>query len=157
MGAEKQLRLVPVLLVEDDPDDVAITQRAFEKGKILNPLHVVRDGEEAIEFLEHVGRYADDEKAPRPGLILLDLNLPRLDGREVLKRIKASPSLRRIPVVVLTTSKEEADVLNCYDSGANTYITKPVEFDNFLKAVVTIGEYWLAIAEIPDGGETLNQ
>ncbi len=157
MADEMQHRIVPVLLVEDDPDDVAITQRAFEKGRIMNPLHVVRDGEEAMEFLEHTGRYADDDKAPRPGLILLDLNLPRLDGREVLKRIKASLSLRRIPVVVLTTSKEQADVLNCYDDGANTYITKPVEFDNFLKAVVTIGKYWLAIAEIPDGGGVLNR
>ena len=148
--------LIPVLLVEDDEDDIEITRRAFRNGKIANPLHVVRDGEEGLEYLRHTGRYADPAVAPRPGLILLDLNLPRLDGREVLKLLKEDPSLRRIPVVVLTTSSEEADVLGCYDAGANTYITKPVEFEKFLQAVVTIGQYWLCIAEIPNGGQELN-
>ena len=150
MNAPYAGELIPVLLVEDDPEDVEITERAFKKARIANPLHVVRDGEEAMEFLGHTGRYADPKEAPRPGLVLLDLNLPRLDGREVLQRIRQNPALRRIPVVVLTTSSEEADVLGCYDIGANTYITKPVEFDNFLEAVVTIGEYWLCIARIPD-------
>ena len=150
MNAPYAGELIPVLLVEDDPEDVEITERAFKKARIANPLHVVRDGEEAMEFLGHSGRYSDPEEAPRPGLVLLDLNLPRLDGREVLQRIRQNPALRRIPVVVLTTSSEEADVLGCYDIGANTYITKPVEFDNFLEAVVTIGEYWLCIARIPD-------
>lgn len=149
-------KVVPVLLVEDDIEDVEITRRAFRKGKIANSLHVVRDGEEAMEFLRHTGRYRDAAQAPRPGLILLDLNLPRLDGREVLKRIKGDPGLRRIPVVVLTTSSEEADVLGCYDQGANTYITKPVEFDKFVEAVLAIGKYWLLVAEIPDGGEVHN-
>ncbi len=144
-----------VLLVEDDLEDIEITRRAFKKGRIANPLFVVRDGEEAMEFLQHTGRYSDAATAPRPSLILLDLNLPRLDGREVLKEIKRDASLRRIPVVVLTTSSEEADVLHCYDDGANTYITKPVEFDKFLEAVITIGQYWLYFAEIPDGGEVL--
>ena len=144
-------KLVPVLLVEDDPEDVEITQRAFEKARIANPIYVVRDGQEAMEFLRHTGRYADaGQDAPKPGLILLDLNLPRLDGREVLKLIKEDADLHRIPIVVLTTSSEEADVLSCYDNGANTYISKPVEFDNFLQAVVTIGQYWLCLAEIPD-------
>ncbi len=150
MSAEKHMKMVGVLLVEDDPEDVQITRRAFKKGKIANPLYVVRDGEEAMEFLHHKGRYADASKAPRPGLILLDLNLPRLDGREVLNLIKTDPDLRRIPVVVLTTSSEEADVFGCYDKGANTYITKPVEFQSFLQAVITIGQYWLCIAEIPN-------
>ena len=140
--------LVPVLLVEDDEDDVAITRRAFKKGRIANPLYVTRDGEEAIEFLRRQGRY-ENADLPQPGLILLDLNMPRLDGREVLKIIKSDPDLKAIPVVVLTTSSEEADVLHCYEDGANTYITKPVDFSNFLSAVVTLGEYWLCLAQIP--------
>ncbi len=151
MDPGEDLRQVKVLLVEDDPDDVAITRRAFERGRIANPLYVVRDGEEALEFLRHTGRYANDGRAPRPGLILLDLNLPRMDGREVLRRIKQDAGLKRIPVVVLTTSSEDDDVTACYEDGANTYITKPVEFDKFIEAVITIGQYWLSIAEIPDG------
>ena len=150
MAAARNKDQMPVLLVEDDPDDVTITRRAFEKGNIRNPLYVTWDGEEAMEFLKNEGRHADPKQAPRPGLILLDLKLPRLDGREVLMLIKQDPQLRRIPVVVLTTSNENADVLGCYDVGANTYITKPVDFDNFLEAVVTIGQYWLSIAKIPD-------
>jgi len=149
MSVQEHDGAVPVLLVEDDPDDVQIAKRAFEKGNIANPLFVVRDGEEAMEFLQHTGRYADAAQAPRPGVILLDLNLPRLDGREVLGLIKKDPNLLRIPVVVLTTSADEADVLECYEGGANTYITKPVEFGKFLEAVITIGEYWLRIAVIP--------
>ncbi len=153
MSPQKPVKMVNVLLVEDDREDIEITTRAFKKGKIANPLYVVRDGEEAMEFLQHKGRYTDAAKAPRPGLILLDLNLPRLDGREVLKLLKTDPNLRRIPVVVLTTSSEEADVLGCYDQGANTYITKPVEFQGFLQAVITIGQYWLCVAEIPNRGQ----
>ena len=142
-------QIVPVLLVEDDLEDIEIAERAFKKGRIANPFYTVRDGEEAMEFLRQEGRYSDPVDAPRPGLILLDLNLPRLDGREVLRLIKTDPDLHRIPVVVLTTSGEEADVLGCYDDGANSYVTKPVEFEKFLQAVVTIGEYWLCIAVIP--------
>jgi len=145
--------MAAVLLVEDDAEDVEITQRAFVKGSIPNPLHVVRSGEAALEFLQHRGRYADLTETPRPGLILLDLHLPGLNGCEVLKQIKSDRGLRRIPVVVLTTSSEEADVLRCYDVGANTYITKPVEFDKFLEAVLTIGKYWLLVAQIPEDGE----
>lgn len=143
--------LVPVLLVEDDEDDIEITRRAFRKGKIANPLYVVRDGEEALEYLGRTGRYADSAAAHRPGLILLDLNMPRLDGREVLKAIKQDANLRRIPMVVLTTSSEEADVCRSYEDGANTYITKPVEFEKFVRAVITLGQYWLCFAEIPNG------
>lgn len=152
MTEAERKQLVPVLLVEDDPDDVEITRRAFAKGKIANPLHVVRDGEEAMEFLKHTGRYKQADCAPRPGLILLDLNLPRLDGRQVLRLVKEDTELRRIPIVVLTTSDEEADVLECYDSGANSYMTKPVDFKKFIEAVVTIGKYWLYFAEIPGEG-----
>ena len=141
---------VPVLLVEDDEDDVRLTQRAFEKGQITNPLYVVKDGEEAMEFLEHRGRYADRKGSPEPGIILLDLNMPRMNGREVLKQIKHNESLRHIPVVILTTSDQETDVLECYEEGANTFITKPVEFNNFLDAVLTTGKYWLSIARLAD-------
>jgi CheY-like chemotaxis protein len=145
--------MIPVLLVEDDDGDVEITRRAFAKGKIANPLYVVGDGEEAIEYLRHEGRYAGaPSSAPRPGIILLDLNLPRLSGREVLKVIKSDPALRNIPVVVLTTSSQEADVYHCYESGANTFITKPVDFDKFLHAVILIGEYWLYLARISENG-----
>lgn len=140
---------ISVLLVEDDEDDVRLTQRAFIKGKIMNKLYVVNDGEEAMDFLEHRGRYTDPQNAPEPGVILLDLNMPRMDGREVLKEIKSSEKLRHIPVVILTTSSQENDVCNCYEYGANTFITKPVEFDKFLKAVVSLGEYWLDIARLP--------
>ena len=141
-----------VLLVEDDAEDVEITQRAFHKGSIPNPLHVVRSGEAALEFLHHKGCYTESKEAPRPVLVILDLHLPGLDGCEVLKQIKGDPGLRRIPVVVLTTSSEEADILRCYDVGANTYITKPLEFDQFLEAVLTIGKYWLLVAQVPEDG-----
>ena len=152
MNPEKGSKMISVLLVEDDLEDIEITRRTFKKAQIANALYVVRDGDEAMEFLQHTGRYADEAEAPRPGLILLDLNLPGLDGREVLKLIKEDPNFRCIPVVVLTTSSEEADVLGCYDKGANTYITKPVEFNKFLKAVIAIGKYWLCIAAIPETG-----
>ena len=150
MNKDKKCEIIPILLVEDDEDDITITKKAFSKAKISNPLYVVRDGEEALEFLMRTGRYTDPENAPKPGLILLDLNMPRLDGREVLDRIKKDPTLHRIPVVVITTSDEDADVLGCYDRGANTYITKPVDFNGFMHAVTTIGTYWLCIAKIPD-------
>ena len=143
-------KMVPVVLVEDDAGDVEITQRAFEKGRIANPLYIVRDGEEVMEFLQHKGRHTDTARAPRPGLILLDLNMPRLDGRAVLKLVKNDPDLRRIPVVVLTTSSEESDVRSCYDIGANTYVTKPVEFADFLETIIAISRYWLCIARTPD-------
>ena len=152
MTADEHRNAVPVLLVEDDPDDVEITKRAFLKGRIINPLYVVRDGEEAIEFLKHTGRYAMSERAPKPGLILLDLNMPRMDGREVLRIVKSDPALKRIPVVVLTTSNEEGDIFKCYDSGANTYMTKPVDFQKFIEAVITIGKYWFCFAETPKNG-----
>ena len=150
MTLSEEAQLLPVLLAEDDPDDVQITRRAFKKARIANPLYVVRDGEEAMEFLRQTGRYDENGMdAPRPGVILLDLNMPRLDGRDVLERVKSDDELQKIPVVVLTTSSEEADVLGCYERGANTYITKPVQFDKFLDAVVTIGDYWLCMAELP--------
>ncbi len=149
MGKYQETVIIPILLVEDDEDDITITKRALAKAKISNPLYVVRDGEEALEFLNHTGRYADPGQAPKPGLVLLDLNMPKLDGYDVLDRIKKDPDLQCIPVVVLTTSDEDADMLGCYDRGANTYITKPVDFNSFMQAVITIGTYWLFIASIP--------
>ena len=140
----------PILLIEDDEDDVSLTQRAYIKGKILNKLYVVRDGEEAMEFLEHRGRYSNPDEAPRPGIILLDLNMPKMDGREVLQKIKSSKTLRVIPVIVLTTSERDGDILESYENGANTFITKPVEFGKFVETVVTLGKYWLSIAELPE-------
>ena len=141
---------IPILLVEDDEDDVHLTQRAFEKGHILNKLFVTNDGEEAMEFLEQRGRYNNPDDAPEPGVIMLDLNMPKMDGYEVLNRIKSDNKLKHIPVVVLTTSDQTDDVQKCYDIGANTFITKPVEFNNFLEAIVTTGKYWLSIAKLPE-------
>lgn len=148
MSSGASRNTIPLLLVEDDRDDVAIARRAFQKGNIPNPLYVVEDGEEAIDFLRHRNRYADPATAPRPGLILLDLNIPRLDGHEVLRIIKGDNALHLIPVVVLSTSNEESDVLRCYQEGANTYVTKPVVFQDFLDTVITIARYWLHFAEI---------
>ena len=134
-----------ILLVEDNPSDVEITVRALKKGQVTNPLRVARDGQEALDIL--FGRNNGD--APLPGLILLDLNLPRVDGREVLAKIKAHPKLKRIPVIVLTTSTLEQDVAHTYDLGANTYITKPVQFEEFISVVSTIRDYWISIATVP--------
>ena len=137
---------IELLLVEDDPGDVLMTTEALEESKLLTSLHVVRDGEDAVAYLRREGAHAD---APRPDLILLDLNLPRLDGREVLAIIKADPDLRRIPVVVLTTSEAEEDVLRSYDLHANAYVTKPVDFDRFIEVVRQIDEFFISIVRLP--------
>jgi CheY-like chemotaxis protein len=138
--------IIDVLLVEDDPGDVLMTREAFEEHKLRNTLHVVTDGVEAVGFLRREGEYAD---APRPGLILLDLNLPRKDGREVLAEIKADDSLRTIPVVVLTTSEAEEDVLRSYDLHANAYVTKPVDFERFIKVVQQIDDFFVTVVKLP--------
>ena len=140
------LNVIDVLLVEDDPGDVLMTREAFEQHKVANTLHVVADGVEATKFLRREGAYAD---APRPGLILLDLNLPRKDGREVLAEVKADDDLRRIPVVVLTTSKAEEDILRSYDLHANAYVTKPVDFDRFIEVVRQIDEFFVTVVKLP--------
>jgi CheY-like chemotaxis protein len=137
---------VEILLVEDNPGDVRLTLEALKEGRVLNHLSVAGDGLEALAFLRREGRYAD---APRPDLILLDLNLPKKDGREVLAEIKADDSLKRIPVVVLTTSQAEQDILRSYSLHANCYITKPVELDEFLKVLQTIEDFWLTIVKLP--------
>ncbi|SDN49201.1 response regulator [Allokutzneria albata] len=135
-----------VLLVEDDPGDVLMTQEAFELHKIRNNLHVVSDGVQALAFLRREGAYAN---APRPGLVLLDLNLPKKDGREVLAEIKADESLRTIPVVVLTTSEAEEDILRSYDLHANAYVTKPVDFHRFVEIVQRIDDFFVTVVKLP--------
>src|SRR3990172_571816 len=142
---------VEILLVEDNPGDVRLTREALEESKVLNNLNVARDGVEAIAFLRRQGRYAE---ARRPQLILLDLNLPRKDGREVLAEIKGDGSLKRIPVVVLTTSGAEQDVFDSYDLQANCYITKPIELDLFLETVRGMGEFWLNVVKLPNPEES---
>lgn len=140
------LNVIDVLLVEDDPGDVLMTQEAFEDHKLINSLHVVDDGVEALKFLRKEGQYAD---RPRPGLILLDLNLPKKDGREVLAEIKSDESLCDIPVVVLTTSSAEQDVLRSYKLHANAYVTKPVNFNRFVDVVRQIDEFFVTVVTLP--------
>ena len=137
---------IQVLLVEDSPGDIRLTQEALKDSKIHINLHVVRDGEQAMSFLMREGEYAD---APRPDLILLDLNLPKKDGREVLAEIKESPTLKSIPVVILTTSASEADILRSYSLHANCYITKPVSLDGFLTVVKSIEDFWMSVVKLP--------
>jgi CheY-like chemotaxis protein len=144
--SESPLNVIDVLLVEDDPGDALMTQEAFEHHKIRNILHVVKDGVEALAFLRREGEYAD---APRPGLILLDLNLPRKDGREVLAEVKDDPELRSIPVVVLTTSEAEEDILRSYSLYANAYVTKPVDFDRFIEVVRQIDDFFVTVVKLP--------
>lgn len=140
---------IKILLVEDNVQDIEITQRAFAKGRVRNELTVVRDGEEAIDYLYHRGKYQDPATSPRPGMILLDLNLPKVGGLEVLQQIKKDDQLKQIPVIVLTVSQREEDVVRSYDLGVNTYIQKPVEFDNFMRVVNAVHEYWILIATLP--------
>ncbi len=137
-----------ILLAEDDPDDRVLLRDALAEGRLVNELRCVEDGEELMDYLQHRGRY-EGESAPRPGLILLDLNMPRKDGREALKEIKADPALRQIPVVVLTTSKAEEDIYRSYDLGANSFVTKPVTFQSLVDLMRTLGRYWLEIVELP--------
>ena len=137
---------IEVLLVEDSPGDVRLTQEAFKDAKVHVNLHVATDGVAAMDFLARQGEYAN---APRPDLILLDLNLPKKDGREVLEEIKGSPVMKSIPVVILTTSAAEADILRSYQLHANCYITKPVGLDGFLKVVRSIDSFWLSVVKLP--------
>jgi CheY-like chemotaxis protein len=142
-------RQIEILLVEDNPDDVELTLHALRKENLANSIHVARDGEEALEFLFCNGLHAERSMERPPKLILLDLKLPKVDGMEVLKRIKAGERTRAIPVVILTSSKEECDLFKSYGLGANSYIQKPVDFDQFRKTVKTVGLYWLVINQLP--------
>lgn len=137
---------IHILLVEDNKGDIVLTTEALEDGKIMNSLSVVRDGEEAIRYLEKSGEYLDK---PEPDLVLLDINLPKKNGHEVLQYIKESPDLKHIPVVMLTTSSDEADVMKTYKNHGNCYITKPVEIDDFIEVVATIEQFWISIVQLP--------
>jgi CheY-like chemotaxis protein len=146
MTLSQPARQIEVLLVEDDPGDVLMTREAFEDYKVANNLHVVHDGADAMAFLRREGQYGD---APRPDLVLLDLNLPRMDGREVLQAIKSDPELASIPVVVLTTSEAEEDVLRSYSLHANAYVTKPVDFERFIDVVRQIDDFFVTVVRLP--------
>jgi CheY-like chemotaxis protein len=139
-------RPIDILLVEDDPGDELITREAFEHNKLSNRLHVAHDGEEGLDYLYQRGRF---ENVPRPDLILLDLNLPKYDGRQLLERVKSDPDLARIPIVVLTTSSAEEDILRSYELHANAYVTKPVDLDQFISAVRQIDEFFLQVVRLP--------
>jgi CheY-like chemotaxis protein len=148
--AEKARKLV-ILMAEDDIEDQMLVQEAWEEARLRNELRFVNDGEELLDYLKYRDLYADRSKAPRPGLILLDLNMPRKDGREALKEIKADPELRHIPVVILTTSKAEEDIIRSYDLGVNSFITKPVTFEALVEIIKTLKKYWFEIVElVPD-------
>ncbi len=142
-------RPVEILLVEDNPGDERLTREALKEGKVYSNLHWVKDGVEAMDFLRHQGKY---KEAPRPDIILLDLNLPKKDGREVLQDIKNDGDLKRIPVVVLTTSKAEEDVLRTYNLHANCYVTKPVDLEKFIVVVKSIDRFWLTVVTLPPNG-----
>lgn len=146
----KSTRPVTILMADDDRDDCLLVRDAFVESRLLNDLHFVEDGEELMDYLYHRGKYAEIDSSPRPGLILLDLNMPRKDGREALEEIKSDSDLRSIPIVVLTTSKQEEDILRSYDMGANSYVTKPVTFKGLVDVMRTLGRYWLEIVELPD-------
>ena len=149
MAERTVAKAIDILLVEDNPGDVRLTREALKEGKVLNSLQVVGDGIEALAFLRHQGAYA---KSPHPDIILLDLNLPRKDGREVLAEIKTDPNLRRIPVVILTTSRADEDIIKTYDLHANCFITKPVDLDQFITVVKSVEEFWFTIVRLPPDG-----
>lgn len=138
-----------ILLAEDDPGDQELTRRALEECKIKNDLHLVQDGEEALDYLFRRGRYEDPASSPRPDLFLLDLNMPKIDGRQVLEQIKSHPASHHMVIVVLTTSEHEEDIVSSYDLGVNSYITKPVDFNKFVRVVQAIGNYWFQIVVLP--------
>ena len=140
------LRLIQILLVEDSPGDVLLTREALREARVANELNVVGDGEEAMRYLRQEGEYAEQV---RPDIVLLDLNLPRKDGREVLREVKSDPELRRIPVIVLTTSSAEEDVMTAYDAHANSYIRKPVDLEKFMRVVRSIEDYWIGFVALP--------
>ncbi len=143
------LKKVEILLIEDNPDDVKLAMKAFEKSQLSNSIHIVNDGEEALDFIYSKGRYEKHEKLPDLKLILLDLKLPKIDGLEVLKILKTDQQKKTIPIVVLTSSKEEKDIVESYKLGANSYILKSIDFDQFIKSIAEIGIYWLKLNELP--------
>lgn len=147
-----QRKPITILMADDDADDRQMTQEAFDESRLANDLRFVEDGVELMDYLHRRGRYADPAISPRPGLILLDLNMPRKDGREALREIKADPKLKNIRVVILTTSKAEEDIYRTYDLSAASYITKPVTFAGMAEVIKVVGKYWLEIVELPGEG-----
>ena len=135
-------KLIKILLIEDNPDDILITKRAFKEARLVNKMWVVRDGQEALDFLYHKDKYQDFTTSPKPGLILLDINLPKVNGLDVLKKIKEDSNLKRIPTVMLTVSRRDEDLARGYDQGCNSFIQKPVEFEKFVEIIRQIGLYW---------------
>jgi CheY-like chemotaxis protein len=142
-------KTITILMADDDQDDCLLVREAFTEARISNDLRIVHDGKDLLDYLHHQGSFKKEE-APRPGLILLDLNMPRLDGRQALNRIKSDPELKRIPVVVLTTSREDQDILKSYSLGANSYITKPVTFEGLIEVMKELKRYWFEIVELPE-------
>ena len=140
---------ITILMADDYDEDRMMTKKAWDNSRLANDLRFVEDGEELMEYLGRRGEYADPASSPRPGLILLDLNMPKMDGREALREIKSTPELRRIPIVVLTTSKAEEDIFRSYDLGANSFISKPVTFDRLVAIIQQIGTYWFELVETP--------
>jgi CheY-like chemotaxis protein len=148
---KRDKRTITILMADDDPDDRFLVQEAFVESRLSNPLAFVKDGQELLDYLCCRDQYSQPGLAPRPGLILLDLNMPRKDGREALEEIKADPELRRIPVVVLTTSEAEEDILCTYDLGVAGFITKPVSFNGLVEVIQSVTRYWFEIVELPTG------
>ena len=146
------MRQLTVLLVEDNPRDVRLTQRAFQQAGLPHDLRVVRDGDEALAYLHREGAYKEIETAPRPDVILLDLNLPRMGGHELLREVKQDSRFKQVPIIVLTTSERPDDVRLAYDAGANAYLLKPVEFNRFTEVIGQLGKFWLEIVELPPEG-----
>ena len=146
---ENKGTMITILIADDDPDDRELTRDALHECRLANDVHFVHDGEELLDYLNRRGQHKKLTGQSLPGLILLDLNMPRKDGREALKEIKANPDLRRIPIVVLTTSKAEEDILRTYDLGVNSYVTKPVTFDSLVETIKVLGKYWFEIVELP--------
>lgn len=141
-------RSITILIADDDPEDRMLAAEALQESRLANDIRFVEDGEELLDYLNLRGRYSDPDECPRPGVILLDLNMPRKDGREALREIKENPELRRIPVIVLTTSKAEMDIYRSYDLGVNSFIVKPVSFDSLVEVMQVLGRYWFEIVEI---------
>ncbi len=140
---------ITILMADDDEDDRLLTEEAFAESRLANDLHFVKDGEELMQYLLRQGEYTDPKRSPRPGIVLLDLNMPKKDGREALEEIKSNPSLSRIPIIILTTSKAEEDIIRSYDLGANSFITKPVTFHRLVEVLKTVGNYWFHIVQLP--------
>ena len=144
---------ITILMADDDEDDRLMTKEALEEARLVNEIRFVEDGEELMDYLNQRGKYEGGKNAPRPGLILLDLNMPKKDGREALKEIKTDPNLRQIPIVVMTTSKAEEDIYKSYDLGVNSFITKPVSFDGMVFVITTLANYWFQIVKLPENGK----